>query len=74
MTDAASMMDTVTRTNAVHISVLSIADLAPPTIRVIPIHDLPAAPVGLARLRDPELGHVRDFVADAEAALARSSR
>jgi DNA-binding transcriptional LysR family regulator len=69
LVDLATMVDTITRTTAVHISLLSLADVAPPGTRVVPIHDLPPAPVGLAWLRDLEPGPVHDFVADAEAAL-----
>jgi DNA-binding transcriptional LysR family regulator len=74
LTDAASMMDIVTRTNAVHISLLSLADIAPPTVTVVPIRDLAPAPVGLAWSRDRESDSVRDFVRAAETTLARCSR
>ena len=70
MTSAADMMKLVAGGSAVHITVLSLADVAPLTVRVVPIHDLPPAPVALAWCRD--LPHVCDFVSNAEAALAVS--
>lgn len=73
LTGADTMMDVVRRTEAVHISLRSLADIAPRSVRVIDIHDLPPAPVGLACLPGaPE--PVCRFVADAEAALAGSLR
>lgn len=63
------MMALVVAAGAVHISVLSLADLAPPTVRVVPIHDLPPAPVALAWVAARTSQRVRDFVAAAEAAL-----
>ena len=74
LTDVPTMIDILTRGTAVHISLLSLADIAPPTIAVIPIHDLPPAPVGLAWLRDRPPGPVRDFVSAAEHALSGSLR
>jgi DNA-binding transcriptional LysR family regulator len=68
LTGAPSMMATVERTDAVHISLLSLADIAVPTVRVVPVHDLPAAPVRLAWLRGHEPDGVREFVRDAEVA------
>jgi DNA-binding transcriptional LysR family regulator len=72
MTDAADMLKLVAAGHAVHVSLASIADVAPLTVRVVPIHDLPPAPVSLAWCRD--LDHVRAFVDGAEAALAASAR
>jgi DNA-binding transcriptional LysR family regulator len=74
LTDAASMMDIVIRTTAVHISLLSLADIAPPTVAVVPIRDLPPAPVGLAWLRDRAPGQVQAFVRAAETTLTRCVR
>jgi DNA-binding transcriptional LysR family regulator len=75
LTDAASMMDVITRTDAVHISLLSLADIAPPTVAVVPIRDLAPAPVGLAWLHGREPAPVRDFVRAAEsAAMTRCAR
>lgn len=68
LTGAGSMMATVRRTDAVHISVRSLADIAVPGVRVVPVHDLPPAPVRLARPHGPAPDEVREFVRDAEAA------
>ncbi|WP_225834568.1 LysR substrate-binding domain-containing protein [Streptomyces sp. NK08204] len=63
------MMALVVQSDAVHLSVASLADMAPPAIRVVPVHDLPPAPVCLAWYRHAELpGHVARFIAAAEAA------
>lgn len=72
LTTATALMDVLARTDAVHMSVLSLADIAPTTVRVIPIHDLPAAPVALARCHDRR--RAAGFVADAEAALTAVAR
>ena len=61
------MISTLRSTQAVHLSLVSLAAVAPSDIRVIPIEDLPAAPVRLAwrdstssqhlaRILDPEPG------------------
>jgi DNA-binding transcriptional LysR family regulator len=71
LTSAGTMMATVGRTDAVHISLRSLADIAPPTVRVIPVHDLPPAPVRLAWLGGQEPVQVREFIRDAEAAAVR---
>ncbi|MCX5388039.1 LysR substrate-binding domain-containing protein [Streptomyces sp. NBC_00083] len=66
------MMRTVAAGDAVHISLTSLADIAPPGITVVPIHDLPPAPVTLAWLRGAELhDHVREFITTAEAEASR---
>ncbi|GGN56326.1 hypothetical protein GCM10012285_50850 [Streptomyces kronopolitis] len=66
------MMRLVSQCEAVHISLLSLADIAPPRIRVVPIHDLPPAPVTVAWRRERELPvHVREFISAAEAGAAR---
>lgn len=66
------MMRLVAEGRAVHISLLSLADVAPPGIRVVPIHDLPPAPVTVAWRRGVELpDHVRQFIAAAEAGATR---
>lgn len=68
LTGAGTMMVTVQRTDAVHLSLRSLADIAPPAVRVIPVHDLPPAPVRLAWPRGHAPDHVREFVRAAEAA------
>ncbi|MGW1836509.1 substrate-binding domain-containing protein [Streptomyces sp. BBFR2] len=66
------MMRTVAAGDAIHISLISLADIAPPGIEVVPIHDLPPAPVTLAWLRGAEQhDHIRQFVTSAEAAASR---
>ncbi|MFD7448390.1 LysR substrate-binding domain-containing protein [Kitasatospora sp. NPDC059827] len=66
------MMRTVAAGDAVHISLVSLADLAPPGIEVVPIHDLPPAPVTLAWVRGAEVhDHVREFITTAEAEASR---
>jgi DNA-binding transcriptional LysR family regulator len=67
LTSTAALMDFVVRHQAVHISLLSLADVAPPQVRVVPIHDLPPAPVALAWVRPRPF--VEAFVADASASL-----
>ncbi|WP_225726928.1 MULTISPECIES: LysR substrate-binding domain-containing protein [unclassified Nocardia] len=57
------MLELVARTEALHLSVASLADIAPPAIRVIPIHDLPPAPVALAWRRHMVTSQLRDFLA-----------
>ncbi|OAR27267.1 hypothetical protein A8W25_03135 [Streptomyces sp. ERV7] len=61
------LMGTLSGTDAVHLTFQSLEAIAPPLMRVIPISDLPPAPVSLAWLRDPEpAAHTARFVADAE--------
>ncbi|MEU6537138.1 LysR substrate-binding domain-containing protein [Streptomyces sp. NPDC047000] len=48
----AEMMGVLLSHDAVHISVASLADMAPPAVRVIRIHDLPPTPVRLAWRKD----------------------
>jgi DNA-binding transcriptional LysR family regulator len=70
LTTTAEMLDLVANAGAVHISLLSLADIAPPAVRVVPIHDLPPAPVAVAWVAARTTRRVRDFVDAAEAALA----
>jgi hypothetical protein len=51
---------------AVHLSLASLSEVAPPGIRLVPV-DMPAAPVFLTWVRDRVPGHVLDFVHAAEA-------
>ncbi|MFJ6676182.1 LysR family substrate-binding domain-containing protein [Actinosynnema sp. NPDC091369] len=64
--DIAAMMALVAAGDAVHLSVGSLADVAPPGVRVVPVRDLPPAPVALAWRRDLDRADVLRFVADAE--------
>lgn len=63
------MIDLVSREGAVHISLLSLADIAPPSVRVVPIHDLPPAPVAVAWVDGRADERVRAFVTAAEIEL-----
>jgi DNA-binding transcriptional LysR family regulator len=65
----ASMIDLVSNAGAVHISLVSLTDIVPPSVRVVPIHDLPPAPVAVAWVAGPGDERVREFVAAAEQAL-----
>lgn len=66
----ASMIDLVANAGAVHISLMSLAGIVPPSVRVVPIHDLPPAPVAVAWVAGPGDGRVREFVASAELGVA----
>ncbi|URM89279.1 substrate-binding domain-containing protein [Streptomyces sp. MRC013] len=71
-TDVPHMMRLVGEGRAVHISLTTLADVAPPGIKVVPIHDLPPAPVLLAWARGSELPDaVREFIAAAEEGASR---
>lgn len=64
----AQMMGLLAAHDAVHISVASLADMAPPAVRVVPVHDLPPTPVCLAWRTDIDLpAHVTAFVQAVEA-------
>ena len=72
LTTVEAMVAVLVSTQAVHLSFRSLDAIVPPQVRVIPIHDLPPAPVRLAWLRDAELPPgAADFVADAEHGAAR---
>jgi DNA-binding transcriptional LysR family regulator len=59
----AELMRLVAGSSAVHISLASLAELAPPHVAVVPIHDLPSAPVAVAWRREERLpARVRTFV------------
>ncbi|MFE0375098.1 LysR substrate-binding domain-containing protein [Streptomyces inhibens] len=59
----AEMMRLVAGSTAVHISLASLAEVAPPQVAVVPIHDLPSAPVAVAwRRAEPLPERVRAFV------------
>ncbi|MEU5434490.1 LysR substrate-binding domain-containing protein [Streptomyces sp. NPDC020719] len=61
------LMELLARTDAVHISFQSLDTITPPHIKVVPIEDLPPAPVALAWLREPgPAAHIRQFITDAE--------
>jgi DNA-binding transcriptional LysR family regulator len=68
-TSTAALLDLVVHRQAVHISLLSLADVAPPAVRVVPIHDLPPAPVTFAWV--PPKPFVEAFVADASVSPGR---
>lgn len=61
------LMGTLSGTDAVHLTFQSLEAIAPARMKVIPIVDLPPAPVSLAWLRDPApAAHTARFIADAE--------
>lgn len=66
ITTTGGMLDLVRTTDAVHISLLSLADIAPPSVRVVPIDDLPPAPVAVAWVAGRDDTRVRAFAAAAE--------
>ena len=66
ITTTGGMLELVRTTDAVHISLLSLADIAPPSVRVVPIDDLPPAPVAVAWVAGRDDGRVRAFAAAAE--------
>lgn len=68
MTTVDEMAAVLARTDAVHISFQSLDALVPPGIAVVPVHDMPPAPVALCWLRNAGLPpHAARFVAAAEA-------
>jgi DNA-binding transcriptional LysR family regulator len=72
VTDIARMMTLVAEDGAVHLSLVSLADVAPPAVRIVPVHDLPPAPVALAWHRATGLpAHVARYVQAAEQAASR---
>lgn len=73
ITTTGGMFETVRTTDAVHISLLSLADIAPPSVRVVPIDDLPPAPVAVAWVAGPDDGRVRAFATAAGRALERAA-
>lgn len=69
LTTVAELMRLVSSGVAMHLTVLSIADVAPPTVRVLPVTDLPPATVHLAYLAAaPEWVH--GFAKAVESAMA----
>ncbi|MEU3754208.1 LysR substrate-binding domain-containing protein [Streptomyces olivoreticuli] len=72
MTTVEGMVEILATTQAVHVSFQSLDAVLPSHIRAVPVHDLPAAPVTLAWLRDVELSpHAAALVADAERSAQR---
>lgn len=67
MTTVEAMTAILAKTNAVHVSFGSLAEIAPPHIRVVPVHDIPPAPVSFAWLRGATLPrNAATFITDAE--------
>ncbi|GAB1515165.1 LysR substrate-binding domain-containing protein [Actinophytocola sp. KF-1] len=66
ITTTGGMLAVVSTTDAVHISLLSLADIAPPSVRVVPVDDLPPAPVAVAWVAGRDDRRVRAFAAAAE--------
>ncbi|HEY5835263.1 LysR substrate-binding domain-containing protein [Streptomyces sp.] len=48
LVDVADMITAVAAGEAVHLSLASLADVLPPGVTAVPVHDLPSAPVALA--------------------------
>jgi hypothetical protein len=48
VTSTTEMMRTIAGSDAMHLSLRSLADVAPPSVRVVPVHDLPPAGVSIA--------------------------
>ncbi|MFD0200270.1 MULTISPECIES: LysR substrate-binding domain-containing protein [Saccharothrix] len=72
MTTIEAMVSILATTKAVHLSFQSLDAVLPPRVRVVPVRDLPAAPVRLAFPRDKALRpQAAAFVADAESSVAR---
>jgi hypothetical protein len=66
MTTMAALAGTLTGSDAVHLSFRSLEGIVPPEVRVVPVTDLPPAPVSLARLREgPPVAGLAEFVAAA---------
>lgn len=62
------LLEVVASGRAVHISLLSLADAAPEGVRLVPVHDLPPAPVVLAWRQGRYPAHVPRFIADVQRA------
>jgi DNA-binding transcriptional LysR family regulator len=72
MTTIEGMIAVLSTTRSVHLSFQSLDVVLPPLVKVVPVHDLPAAPVRLAWLRDAALPRrAAAFIADAESSAAR---
>jgi DNA-binding transcriptional LysR family regulator len=70
MTTLGRMTEILTTTQAVHVSFASLDTVLPEQIKIIPMSDLPPAPVALCWLRTPPLpAAAARLVADAEAGL-----
>lgn len=68
MTTVENMVGILAATLAVHLSFQSLDQVVPDSVTVVPIHDLPPAPVSLCWLREARLpSGVRQFITDAEA-------
>jgi hypothetical protein len=73
LTTVPELMRLIASGAAVHLTVLSLGDVAPPTVRVLPVPDLPPARVELAWLPGgPD--RIRHFVAAVESAHAAVTR
>lgn len=72
MGTVADMVAILEGSDSVHLSFRSLEGIVPPGIKVVPVPDLPPAPISLARLRDtrpaPDLAA---FLAAAERSAAR---
>ncbi|MFG2592609.1 DUF6182 family protein [Streptomyces sp. NPDC048438] len=72
MGSVADMVEILGGSDALHLSFRSLEAIVPPGIRVVPVPDLPPAPVSLARLRHtPPPPEVAAFLAAAERSAGR---
>ncbi|MFE1958239.1 LysR substrate-binding domain-containing protein [Streptomyces sp. NPDC059479] len=72
MGSLAELAETLAGSDSVHLSFRSLDGIVPSGIKVVPVTDLPAAPVSLARLRDtPPSPELAAFIAAAERSAAR---
>ncbi|MFI9173088.1 LysR substrate-binding domain-containing protein [Streptomyces lincolnensis] len=72
VTEIPTMMRLVAEEGAVHLSLVSLTEVAPPAVRIVPVPDLPPAPVTLAWPRGRDLPpHVARFITSAEAGASR---
>jgi DNA-binding transcriptional LysR family regulator len=69
LASTAELMTTVRSGRAVHLTVASLAEVAPPGIRLVPVVDLPPAPVFLTWVTAAASERTLDFVAAAEQSL-----
>lgn len=72
MGSVADMVEILGGSDALHLSFRSLEAIVPPGITVVPVPDLPPAPVSLARLRHtPPPPEVAAFLAAAERSAGR---
>jgi DNA-binding transcriptional LysR family regulator len=70
LTSTGDLMRIIAGSDAVHLSLCSLADIAPPSVRVVPVHDLPPAGVSIAWSRGRHRPDVIAFLRAVEDELA----